>query len=94
MEKSGMRLIRAFVADWPVSIPGDEHGGVEYAISRSEWEQNRAVTERHGDLTASPAVIPSGRRFDEQQAASERLWLKDKPTAGRASGRPFSGLAS
>jgi RimJ/RimL family protein N-acetyltransferase len=49
MEKSGMRLIRAFVAGWPVSIPGDEHGGVEYAISRSEWEQNRAVTERHGD---------------------------------------------
>jgi RimJ/RimL family protein N-acetyltransferase len=42
MEKSGMRFIRAFVADWPVSIPGDEHGDVEYAISRSEWEQNRA----------------------------------------------------
>ncbi|MFC7848570.1 GNAT family N-acetyltransferase [Arthrobacter sp. NPDC057388] len=37
MEKSGMRLIREFVADWKVSIPGDEHGDVEYAISRSEW---------------------------------------------------------
>jgi RimJ/RimL family protein N-acetyltransferase len=38
MEKSGMRLVRAFVADWPVAIPGDEHGDVEYAISRDEWE--------------------------------------------------------
>ena len=37
MEKSGMRLVRAFVADWPVSIPGDEHGDVEYAITRDEW---------------------------------------------------------
>lgn len=40
MEKSGMRLVRAFVADWPVVIPGDEHGDVEYAISRHEWELN------------------------------------------------------
>jgi RimJ/RimL family protein N-acetyltransferase len=38
MEKSGMRLVRSFVADWPVSIPGDEHGDVEYAITRDEWE--------------------------------------------------------
>lgn len=38
MEKSGMRLVRTFVADWPVSIPGDEHGDVEYAITRDEWE--------------------------------------------------------
>ena len=38
MERSGMRLVRSFVADWPVSIPGDEHGDVEYAITRSEWE--------------------------------------------------------
>ncbi|TWP38370.1 GNAT family N-acetyltransferase [Leekyejoonella antrihumi] len=37
MEKAGMRLIRRFVADWPVAIPGDEHGDVEYAITRQEW---------------------------------------------------------
>ncbi len=46
MEKSGMRLVRAFVADWPVSIPGDEHGDVEYAISRSEWELHRTAVIR------------------------------------------------
>lgn len=38
MEKSGMRFVRSFVAEWPMSIPGYEHGAVEYAVSRSEWE--------------------------------------------------------
>jgi RimJ/RimL family protein N-acetyltransferase len=39
MEKSGLRFVRVFQADWPVRIPGDEHGDVEYAITRGEWEQ-------------------------------------------------------
>jgi RimJ/RimL family protein N-acetyltransferase len=39
MEKVGMRLVRTFVADWPVRIPGDEEGDVEYAITRAEWLQ-------------------------------------------------------
>ena len=38
MEKVGMRLIRTFRSDWPVRIPGDEHGDVEYAITREEWD--------------------------------------------------------
>jgi RimJ/RimL family protein N-acetyltransferase len=38
MEKAGLRYIRTFDADWPVHIPGDEHGDVEYAITRAEWE--------------------------------------------------------
>jgi len=38
MEKSGLRLIRVFHADWPYRIPGDEHGDVEYALTRAEWE--------------------------------------------------------
>ena len=37
MEKCGMRLVRTFHADWPVRIDGDEHGDVEYAITRQEW---------------------------------------------------------
>ena len=37
MEKAGLRLVRTFYADWPVRIPGDEHGDVEYAITRQEW---------------------------------------------------------
>lgn len=37
MEKCGMRLVRTFRADWPVEIPGSEHGDVEYAIERLDW---------------------------------------------------------
>lgn len=38
MEKVGMRLADTFHADWPVRIPGDEHGDVRYAITRAEWQ--------------------------------------------------------
>jgi hypothetical protein len=41
MEKAGLRLVRTFRADWPVRIDGDEHGDVEYAITRQEWELAR-----------------------------------------------------
>ncbi len=38
MEKAGMRHVRTFWGEWPEKIPGDEHGDVEYAITREEWE--------------------------------------------------------
>jgi RimJ/RimL family protein N-acetyltransferase len=37
MEKCGMRMVRTFHAGWPFPIDGDEHGDVEYAITRAEW---------------------------------------------------------
>lgn len=46
MEKAGLRHVRSFHADWPVRIPGDEHGEVEYAITRSQWEADRAAPAR------------------------------------------------
>jgi RimJ/RimL family protein N-acetyltransferase len=39
MESAGLRYVRTFHQDWPYPIPGDEHGDVEYALSRAEWEQ-------------------------------------------------------
>ena len=42
MEKSGMRRVRIFRADWPVRIEGDEQGDVEYAITREEWLAHRS----------------------------------------------------
>jgi RimJ/RimL family protein N-acetyltransferase len=39
MEKVGMRRVRTFHGEWPERIPGDEHGDVEYAITREEWER-------------------------------------------------------
>lgn len=38
MEKAGLHYVRTFHQDWPYSIPGDEHGNVEYALTRDEWE--------------------------------------------------------
>ena len=43
MEKAGMRYVRTFDAEWPVRIDGDEHGDVEYAIDRAQWEAARAT---------------------------------------------------
>jgi RimJ/RimL family protein N-acetyltransferase len=42
MEKAGLRLVREFHADWPVRIDGDEHGDVEYALTRAEWKAAKA----------------------------------------------------
>jgi RimJ/RimL family protein N-acetyltransferase len=41
MEKCGMSLRREFHQDWPFPIPGDEHGDVEYAIDRADWEAHQ-----------------------------------------------------
>ena len=38
MEKAGLRYVRTFHQDWPVRIPGDEHGDVEYTLDRAQWE--------------------------------------------------------
>ncbi len=43
MEKAGMRLVREFHAEWPDRIPGDEHGDVEYTITRDEWEAQNST---------------------------------------------------
>jgi len=42
MEKAGLRFVRVFHEPWPYSIEGEEHGDVEYALLRSEWEEARA----------------------------------------------------
>ena len=41
MEKAGLRYVRTFFDEWPESIPGDEHGDVEYALTRAEWLAGR-----------------------------------------------------
>jgi len=39
MEKAGLRLVRTFHQPWPDYIEGEEEGDVEYALLRSEWEE-------------------------------------------------------
>jgi len=43
MEKAGLRHVRTFHQEWPYRIPGDEHGDVEYALTRAEWQAARAA---------------------------------------------------
>jgi RimJ/RimL family protein N-acetyltransferase len=38
LEKAGLRYVRTFHQPWPYSIEGEEHGDVEYALLRAEWE--------------------------------------------------------
>ena len=44
MEKAGLRYVRTFHQEWPERIEGDEHGDVEYALTKADWE--RRVKER------------------------------------------------
>ena len=43
MEKVGLRLVRAWRQDWPDPIEGNEHGDVEYALTKAEWERWEAA---------------------------------------------------
>lgn len=50
MEKVGLTLVRTFHESWPDPIDGAEHGDVEYALSKAEWERRRAAA-------AEPCVV-------------------------------------
>ena len=53
MEKAGLRFVRTFHQPWPDYIEGQEEGDVEYALLRSEWEQQLAkegVRSAHREL--------------------------------------------
>jgi len=38
MEKCELRHVRTFHVDWADPLPGSEHGEVEYALTREEWQ--------------------------------------------------------
>ena len=38
MEKAGLRFVRVFHEPWPDWIDGEEHGDVEYELTRDRWE--------------------------------------------------------
>lgn len=41
MEKAGLSFARGFAGEFPDPIPGAEHGEVEYALTRADWERRR-----------------------------------------------------
>ncbi|MBB4938228.1 RimJ/RimL family protein N-acetyltransferase [Streptosporangium album] len=63
MEKSGLTLVRAFHQDWPDAIAGSEHGEVEYALTRADWEARR-----RGTAVAPPAPSAEGPNGDVRAA--------------------------
>lgn len=40
LENAGLSLVRVFFEEWPVPLPGAEHGDVEYALTRADWERS------------------------------------------------------
>jgi RimJ/RimL family protein N-acetyltransferase len=56
LEKAGLRLVRTFHQPWPFPIPGDEHGDVEYALDRADWEQQQAATPARSSTGDTPAT--------------------------------------
>lgn len=61
MEKTGLRLVKVFMEDWPDPIPGAEHGDVEYAMSRLDWARRGEA----GRLKALAARVPDIPRWVE-----------------------------
>ncbi len=43
MEKAGLTYVRRFHQEWPWRIEGDEHGDVEYALRKADWERREAA---------------------------------------------------
>ncbi len=62
MEKVGLRRVRMFHQAWPDRIEGEEHGDVEYALTRAEWEAGLdAASRRSGPRSREPFVArPEG----------------------------------
>ena len=58
MENAGLRYVRTFHQPWPDPIEGDEHGDVEYALLRTEWEQAR----RQASAARSPGTTEGSER--------------------------------
>lgn len=46
MEKAGLTHVRTFHEDWPEPIAGVQHGEVEYALTKADWEHQEEEKER------------------------------------------------
>ncbi len=64
LEKAGLRYVRTFHQPWPDHIEGEEEGDVEYALLRSEWEEQ---------ARARPAAVPSAREYPAGMTAAGPL---------------------
>lgn len=49
MEKAGLTLVRTFCQPWPGAVGGQEIEVVEYALHKTDWEQ-----QDQGNASAAP----------------------------------------
>ncbi len=54
MEKAGLVYVRTFHQEWPWRIEGEEHGDVEYALTKADWELREAAEQ--GRLPDGPSA--------------------------------------
>lgn len=54
MEKAGLTLVRTFHQEWPDPIEGTEHGEVEYALDKADWERWEAAGRERAPRDARP----------------------------------------
>ena len=54
MEKAALSLTRTFHQPWPYPIEGDEHGDVEYALTKAEWEGQQSTGQGWSADTLAP----------------------------------------
>jgi RimJ/RimL family protein N-acetyltransferase len=51
MEKAGLAYVRTFHLEWEDPLQGAEHGEVEYALTKDDWEwREGAVMNQYGEL--------------------------------------------
>ena len=43
MEKAGLTYVRTFHQEWPWRVEGEEHGDVEYALTKAAWDRREAA---------------------------------------------------
>jgi len=43
MEKAGLAFVRTFFEEWPDPVPDAEHGDVEYALSKDDWNRQHGL---------------------------------------------------
>lgn len=53
LEKAGLTLVRTFHPDGQDSVEGSEHGVVEYALTRADWERERRGPPRNSSNSSA-----------------------------------------
>jgi RimJ/RimL family protein N-acetyltransferase len=96
MEMAGLRFVRTFHQPWPDYIEGEEEGDVEYALVRSEWEQE-ALTLCHGASrtgTGQVRCMPCARPQRAARLNSRRREASEQRSEGEANARETTAGSS